>query len=308
MNLHPLLEKKRANEPIVTRFAPAPTGYLHAGHVASLLYVTGIARLFDAAVILRIEDHDRQRSRSLFETAILEDIAWLGIRPDFGDPSDFSSVSDYRQSDRLDIYPLFLSRLKRNYSVYRCDCTRKRLDALRGPGGEVRYDGRCRDRGIPETTESAVRIVIPGDEIAFDDLILGHAIQNPSAMFGDLLLKDRKGNWSYPFAVVVDDFLQGVNLVIRGEDLFESTAAQIILSRMIGRWDPPLFAHHPLLKDETGRKLSKRFYSESIAELRSDGALPEEVIGKVLYALGAIETPHPADLDEAYASLGLEKR
>jgi glutamyl-tRNA synthetase/glutamyl-Q tRNA(Asp) synthetase len=288
-------------EPIVTRFAPAPSGYLHLGHLAGALYVKGFAKALDGAMLLRIEDHDRKRSRREYETAILEDLEWLGLSADFGRADEFAGRSDYRQSDREELYDLLYRRLREMYRIYRCDCTRERLSGL----GPV-YDGRCRNRGI-NAPNVGYRIVLEDTGIRYCDLFAGELIGYPFRECGDLLLRDRMGNWSYQYAVTVDDFLQGVNLVVRGMDIMESTARQIQLARMIGRCVDPLFAHHPLLIGGDGKKLSKRQFSESIGKLRSGGATPEELIGVAVCSLGFIPDPIPLDFDDAYHAMGFDR-
>src|SRR5689334_11210216 len=138
--------------PPVTRFAPSPTGYLHLGHVVNAVYVWGVARALGGQVRLRIEDHDRIRSRPEYESALLEDLDWLGFVPDEGrDPLD-------RQSDRDHVYQQTLQQLATRYDVYGCRCSRKDI------GGE-RYDGRCRHSGLGLTGDVGVRIPIePGVE------------------------------------------------------------------------------------------------------------------------------------------------
>jgi glutamyl-tRNA synthetase/glutamyl-Q tRNA(Asp) synthetase len=213
--------------------------------VVNAIYVWGVARARGARVLLRIEDHDRIRSRPEYEAAILEDLAWLGFRADAG-----AYGTMVRQSDELWAYEEALAELRHTAHVYACECSRKAI------GGE-RYDGRCRDRGLAEGPGRGVRVVIAPGEERFDDLRLGPQAQSPAAQCGDLLLRDRDGNWTYQFAVTVDDYRQGVTLVIRGEDLLDSTGRQLRLARLLGRTEPPFFLHHPLVSGRAGEKLSK---------------------------------------------------
>lgn len=269
---------------MITRFAPAPTGYLHLGHVANALFVWGVAEARGAKVLLRIEDHDRQRCRPEFEAALLEDLAWLGFAPDpaFGPP--------LRQSDHPERYETAVEELRRRgHHVYACDCSRKALALVAGdaPDRETPYSGRCRERGLEPGPGLGLRVVLAGGEERFDDLALGPQAQAPAAQCGDLLLRDRLGNWTYQFSVVVDDLLQGVDLVVRGVDLLESTGRQIALARMLGRTIPPAFLHHPLIRRPGGEKLSKASRDTAIRELRAAGASPEALFGRVLFNLGA---------------------
>ena len=265
---------------LITRFAPSPTGYLHLGHVVNAIYVWGVARARGGSVLLRIEDHDRIRSRTEYETALLEDLEWLGFVPDSGLEPVF------RQSDRENVYERALSELRRSHHVYACDCSRKRI------GGE-RYDGHCRDRGLAETPGLTLRVRIePGLE-RFTDLRLGPLEQSPADQCGDLAIKDRDGHWTYQFAVTVEDMEQDVTLVIRGEDLISSTGRQIRLARLLGRAEPPRFLHHPLLFGPGGEKLSKSARDTGVRELREAGVSAANVIGRAAAAVGLISHPQP---------------
>ena len=260
-----------------TRVAPAPTGYLHLGHVASALAVWGVAHAFSGRVLLRIEDHDRTRSRPEYETALLEDLAWLGFVPD---------EAPVRQRERGARYAEALDTLVEKGLVYACACSRKSIEALGGAeAAEVRYPGTCRGRGIDGGRERARRVRLDDVTVGFVDLRLGTVEQTPSLQCGDVLVKDRLGQWTYQFAVTVDDFDQGIDLVIRGEDLLESTGRQIQLSRLLGRETPPEFLHHPLIVQQDGRKLSKSNRDTGIRDLRASGWTVEAVIGRAAATL-----------------------
>lgn len=263
-----------------SRFAPSPTGYLHLGHVVNAIYVWGVARARGARVLLRVEDHDRIRSRPAFEAAIVDDLAWLGFEPDAG------LHPLHRQSDHARNYEEALARLRSTQHVYVCSCSRKEIGT--GP-----YDGRCRDRGLKERPGLGIRVQLDAAAERFDDLILGPLEQVPAQQSGDLLLKDRDGNWTYQFAVTVDDMLHGIDLVVRGQDLVSSTGRQIKLARMLGRAEPPQFLHHPLVLKASGEKLSKASGDSGVRELRAGGATAAEVIGRAAYAAGLQEKPSP---------------
>jgi glutamyl-tRNA synthetase/glutamyl-Q tRNA(Asp) synthetase len=127
----------------------------------------------------------------------------------------------------------------------------------------------------------------------FEDGLLGAQRQNPASELGDVLARDRDGQWTYQFAVTVDDYAENVTLVIRGADLLASTGRQIRLARMLGRSLPPLFCHHPLLHDEAGRKLSKSEGHTGVRELRRAGLGPAEVIGRAAAAVGLLPSAVP---------------
>jgi glutamyl/glutaminyl-tRNA synthetase len=267
--------------PVLTRFAPAPTGALHLGHVVNAVYVWGLARALGGRVLLRIEDHDRQRSRASFERALLDDLDWLGFDADVH-PSDCyrRGSCDGRQSERDAIYRAALAPLVDAGLIYGCRCSRAALAAApASSSGERRYPGTCRDAGLPLDDTVSWRLAIaPGTE-TFDDAVLGAQEQNPSAQCGDLLLRDRLGNWTYQGAAAIDDWLQGVTLVVRGEDILPSTGRQIRLARLVGRATPPLFAHHPLIMKSATQKLSKSDGDAGVADLRRAGWTAADIIG-----------------------------
>lgn len=251
---------------VVTRFAPAPTGYLHIGHVVNALHVWGFARQYGGAVLLRIEDHDRQRSLPEYEHSILDDLAWLGLAPD-GPP--------VRQSERSPVYEASLSRLREQGLVYACECSRKEIASASNAGPELRYPGTCAGRGLAEAPGRAIRVRLPPSHERFDDLLIGRQVQVPADQCGDLLVKDRHGCWTYQFAVTVDDMEMGVTHVIRGIDLLASTGRQIQLARLLGRPHPPVFMHHPLVMRSAQQKVSKSDGDTGIREMRAAGMTAE---------------------------------
>jgi len=278
--------------PPVTRFAPSPTGYVHLGHIVNAIYTWGLARAMGGRVLLRVEDHDRIRSKPEFIDALLEDLDWLGFRADEGrEPL-------LRQSERDDIYRAALERLRARGRVYACDCSRTDI------GGE-RYGGRCRDRGLREDPGRGVRIRIDNGPARALDLLTGPMEQVPSEQCGDLLVKDRDGQWTYQFAATVDDWHQGVTLVIRGVDLESSTGRQVALARLLGRHEPPMFLHHPLILDAQGRKLSKSAGDTGVRELRARGMTAADVIGLSASAVGLAATPQPIEASNVPALFDL---
>lgn len=262
---------------MLTRFAPAPTGWLHLGHVLNAEYVWEQPPSREPGerrqVILRIEDHDRERCRPEYETGILEDLAWLGYVPDF---------PPVRQSDRETIYHRAAATLIERGLVYACDCTRRQIEEQRstrstGEAAELVYAGRCRDRHLPIADGVGWRVRMdPGVE-TFVDRLLGPQVQDPARQCGDVLIRDRLGNWTYQFAASVDDFDQGIDLVIRGVDLLASTGRQIRIARLLGRERPATFMHHPLLMKSPTRKLSKSDGDTGVRDLRAQGLTPAQV-------------------------------
>jgi glutamyl-tRNA synthetase/glutamyl-Q tRNA(Asp) synthetase len=270
---------------MISRFAPAPTGYLHLGHVLNAAYVWRFRTDERDRVWLRIEDHDRQRSRPEYDAAILDDLAWLGFRWD---------GPVVRQSERQDIYIRVMERLRARGLVYACRCSRRDLAAgssaadpedppyvrvsRPGPLGPGAYPGTCRDRGFTDGPGMTLRVRLDPTVERFDDLRLGPQAQRPFEQCGDLAIRDRDGNWTYQFCAAVDDFEQGITHVIRGEDLLDSTGRQIQLARLLGRTVPPLFLHHPLIMKSVTQKLSKSDRDSGVRDLRARGWTPEQVL------------------------------
>ncbi len=297
------------SRPLRTRFAPAPTGYLHLGHIVNALAVWGIAARRDAAVALRIEDHDRQRCRSEFESALLEDLDWLGLVPALGATGDLrGGPSDWRQSDNDARYRAAVDQLRdAGHHLYVCECSRNTIARNEGRGettGERPYPGRCRDRGLAPGPDRGLRLGLPPGTISFDDLRLGPQHQEPARQCGDLLLRDRRGNWTYQFAVVVDDIHHAIDLVIRGEDLLDSTGRQLQLFPMLGRSVPPAYLHHTLIRKPNGDKLSKGSGDTSLRDLRASGLTREEILGRALGAAGWSGSAEPRALAEALQLAG----
>ena len=259
----------------MTRFAPAPTGYLHLGHVLNAIYVWGIARErgAESRVLLRIEDHDRTRCRPEYEAALLEDLQWLGFKADGG---------PVRQSERGDVYERALAGLRRRGLIYACKCSRSDLTS-------ARYPGTCSRLALRESPGFGLRLRLDPTIERFSDLRLGPQEQQPSEQCGDVLVRDRHGNWTYQFAVVVDDWLQGVTMVIRGEDLLDSTGRQIQLARLLGRETPPAFLHHALLMKAPSQKLSKSDGDTGVRDLRANGWTPAQVIDRAMSLAGLSE-------------------
>jgi glutamyl-Q tRNA(Asp) synthetase len=247
--------------------------------------VWGIARALGGRVLLRLEDHDRGRCRPEYESALLEDLEWLGLEPDLGAPDTFRrGASPLRQSDRAEAYESALKRLASAAPVYACTCSRKDIEGdPDAPDRETRYPGRCRTLGLAMEPGRGIRVALdPGVE-HFTDVLMGDQQQDPSTQCGDLLVRDRTGNWTYQFAVTVDDLEQEIDLVIRGMDLLSSTGRQIRLSRLLGRARPPVFVHHPLALHPTGAKLSKANRDTGIRDLRQSGASPSSVLGQAAF-------------------------
>lgn len=273
---------------IVTRFAPSPTGYLHLGHAYAALQ----AQAAGARFLLRIEDLDATRCRPEFESAIEEDLHWLGLS--WPQPV-------MHQSERSTAYGRALDTLTAGGFVYPCFCTRKEIAeevarsgvAPQGPEGPL-YPGTCRHLGKSEVRARtangeayALRLnsLRAADEVgalSFMEHGLGPNGETDAQFvdpvrFGDVVLARKDAPAAYHLAVIVDDAAQGVTLVTRGNDLFAATHIQRVLQELLGLPEPE-YAHHRMLLDEQGRKLSKRDGVKSLRDYRAEGLSPADVI------------------------------
>ncbi len=283
----------------VTRFAPAPTGYLHLGHLVNALYTWGVARATGGRVVLRIEDHDRQRSRPEYEAALLEDMARLGLVPDEPAIATFrAGPTSWRQSDAGDVYAAALDRLREGGLVYACDCSRSTFAAFEAERGRhwrgIGCPGDCRRRSLPDDGRTGLRVAVGAGSERWVDLLAGPMADEPAAS-GDLLVRDRLGNWTYAFCVVVDDMRNDIDLVIRGRDLLHATAEQIRLARLLGRGTPPRFLHHPLVRKASGAKLSKADGDTAVRALLDTGYTPAALFGLAARLAGLREDDAPIE-------------
>ena len=284
----------------MTRFAPSPTGYLHLGHVVNALYTWGIARGIGGKVILRLEDHDQTRFRPPYEAAILEDLEWLGLIPDQGSFAEFrAGPCQFRQSDREEQYRVLADLLHAQGLLYACSCSRKDLRS-RHPelSGEIPYDGHCREKSLPLDDNHAWRLQLPTQSVQFHDLLAGQQEQTPATQCGDVVIRDRNANWTYQFAVVADDIDQGVNLIIRGTDILESTGRQKLIAQALGHELNVCYAHHGLLMGPNGVKLSKKHFDKDIHQRKLAGETAEEILGEAAQMAGLITHKRPISVEE----------
>lgn len=295
-----------------TRFAPAPTGYLHLGHVANAIHVWGIARAFGGEVLLRIEDHDRTRCRPEYEAALLDDLDWLGFVPDIGSTDSFRATRSggeparprvwhpQRQSDNDARYTAALASLSERGCTYVCTCTRRDIarESPHAPGEGPRYPRTCRDARHTDTESLARRARLADGVVTFDDRQHGRIDQSPAEQCGDVLVRDRHGQWTYQFAVVVDDIAHEIDLVIRGDDLLSSTGRQSMLSEMLGRERALAWWHHPLLVRADGTKLSKANHDTSIRERRDGGVHAAALLGEAAFLAGLLPAARDLTIDE----------
>ena len=265
------------------RFAPAPTGLLHIGNARTALFNLLFARRHQGTFVLRIEDTDLERSTDASIDRIVEDLKWLGIIWDEG-PDQDGPEGPYRQSQRLFIYREFADRLFQEGKSYKCFCSEERLEKLRkeqlSKRRMPRYDGRCRSLTQGEIAEMessglhpVLRFQVGSGSILFDDLIHGK-MNFDSAGIGDFIIVRSDGMAAYNFACVMDDHLMHITHVIRGEDHLSNTPRQVLLYQALA-WQPPTFAHHPLILGPDRSPLSKRHGATAVSQYRDEGFLPE---------------------------------
>jgi glutamyl/glutaminyl-tRNA synthetase len=297
------------------RLAPSPTGYLHVGHARTFWTVFQRAREAGGTLVMRMEDLDPDRCRSIYAEAALDDLRWLGIRwqegPDKGGP-----FAPYVQSKRRASYLDVWRRLLRTGRLFPCRCSRKDLATALGapheraqtaheggkfdsvddePDDEPLYPGTCRlfmggTPQLPGPTASEFedpggmnwRFRVPdGEVIEFVDLNLGPQRFVAGVDLGDFVVWRRDGVPSYQLACVADDAAMGITEVVRGADLLKSTARQILLSRALG-FDPPAWYHCRLVVDHNGRRLAKRHDALSLRSMRQRGLTPMNILSAEL--------------------------
>lgn len=256
----------------ITRFPPSPTGYLHIGGARTALYSWLHARQQGGVFVLRIEDTDLERSTQESVQAILDGMEWLGLDYDQG---------PFYQTHRFDRYKEVIDGLLENGKAYHCECTRERLDEMRelqkANGQKPKYDGRCRELGLVETSETVVRFKNPIDgDVVIQDLVKGNIVISNQEM-DDLVLARPDGVPTYNLTVVVDDMDMGITHVIRGDDHINNTPRQINILNALGA-DLPLYGHVPMILGEDGGRMSKRHGAVGVMQYRDDGFLPEALL------------------------------
>jgi glutamyl-Q tRNA(Asp) synthetase len=274
---------------IVTRFAPSPTGYLHLGHAYSALFAYEAAQKAGGKFLLRIEDIDPVRCKPEFTDAIIEDLGWLGLTWE-------QPVRD--QSQHLDDYVAALNQLRAQGLVYPCFCTRREVEAeaanaVHAPhlpfsfAETVVYPGTCRNLSAQERDQQLAQnktanwrldvtkaVAITGP-LLWHDEARGEQQAKPQD-FGDVVLARKDVPTSYHLSVTVDDHLQGITFVTRGEDLFRATDIHRLLQALLG-YATPHYHHHKLLTDAEGKRFAKRDKAVTLRALRAEGKTPEDV-------------------------------
>lgn len=282
--------------PLKGRFAPSPTGRMHAGNVFSALVAWLTAKASGGTIVLRIEDLDKERSKACFIDDVQRDFEKLGLYWDEG---------PYFQHGRDEAYAAAFEELRRRDLIYPCFCTRADLHAASAPhhGEKLVYPGTCRSLDEAQRAARAAsrtpaqRLAVPDETVSFVDGIQGHYEQNLARECGDFLVRRSDGAFAYQLAVVVDDAEQGVTSVVRGVDLLCSTPQQMYLQSLLGL-KHPAYAHVPLIVAEHDRRLSKRDKDAALDALLERFGGPRALIGHIAGTTGLAPTCEPASPEE----------
>ncbi len=257
---------------IITRFPPSPTGYLHVGGARTALFNWLYARHMKGKFVLRIEDTDAARSTQASVDAIFEALEWLGIDWDEG---------PFFQSQRYPIYQEHIDKLIETDGAYYCTCSPEQVESMRAKakatGEKPKYDGTCRDKGLPKTDNAVVRFKAPlTGTTLLEDVIKGNiAFQNDE--IDDFIIARSDGSPTYNFVVVIDDITMHINTIIRGDDHVMNTPKQMLIYQALGA-PLPVFGHVPMVLGKDRSRLSKRHGATSVTAYRDMGFLPEAVV------------------------------
>lgn len=278
------------------RYAPSPTGDLHRGNLRTALLAWLAARRGGGAFVLRVEDLDRPRTHPGATARMIDDLCWLGIDWDEG-PDRGGPFGPYHQSSRQALYAAALATLRAAGRLYPCYCSRAELARVASAPDALadeppRYPGTCRDLGMTQRRRleaagrrPAWRFRVPEGMVRFTDGIAGPQAQDVAQTVGDFIVLRSDGIVAYQLAVVVDDGLMGITQVVRGADLLDSTARQIVLLQTLG-YPLPTYAHVPLLTDAAGAKLSKRDRALGLGPARAAGTAPAAIVGELAAGAG----------------------
>ena len=299
--------------PVVGRFAPTPSGRMHLGNLLCSLLAWLSARQAGGRVVLRIEDLDQGRTSLAYTRQLEKDLLALGLNWDEGGLSA-GAPGPYCQSQRTAYYEGQLKKLQAQGLVYPCFCSRAELHAASAPhasDGELLYAGKCRSLSPEEAAARAqkrppaLRLRVPGEEIAFTDGHYGPMAQNLARDCGDFILRRSDGVFAYQLAVAADDAAMGVTQVVRGGDLLSSTPRQLWLQDRLGLPHPE-YGHLPLLLAPDGRRLAKRDRDQELGQLQKRYTAPE-LVGLLAHAANLLDRPEAAAPRELLPLFSWEK-
>ncbi|HWM90844.1 MAG TPA: tRNA glutamyl-Q(34) synthetase GluQRS [Thermoanaerobaculia bacterium] len=288
------------------RYAPSPTGLIHVGNARTALAAWLSVRSKGGTFVWRLEDLDGPRVVPGMAEAAMEDLSWLGLDWDEG---------PYVQSERSAFYEEALARLAAAGRLFPCRHSRKDLQTIasapHGPEGTAPYPAAFRPERLDpgwfeHCSDAAIRFRVHDRPVEWIDRVHGRQVERVDQTVGDFVLKRRDGLYAYQLAVVVDDLLMGINEVVRGADLLDSTARQIQLIEALGG-APPVYAHVPLVVNAQGEKLSKRDAGLTLRSLREAGVRPEALAGWLGWSLGILDRAEPCPAAELVLLFAWEK-
>lgn len=290
----------------VTRLAPSPTGALHLGNARTFLVNWALARRRGWRIVLRIEDLDTPRNKPDAAEQAIDTLAWLGIDWDEGPIIQSADLAPHRAA---------MSSLARRGLVYPCDLSRSQIEAAasaphQGDHHEVRFPPELRPEHAARDFDEpnrGWRLVVTDREVRFNDEFAGAQSRNPSSDVGDFVVWTARGQPAYQLAVVVDDARQGVTHIVRGDDLLESAARQMLLYEALGLEPLPAYCHLPLVIGRDGRRLAKRHGDTRITKYQEAGVPRERVIGLIASWCGMLADRRVMDAAEFRARLDLTK-
>ncbi|NNE01239.1 MAG: tRNA glutamyl-Q(34) synthetase GluQRS [Pirellulaceae bacterium] len=301
--------------PATGRLAPSPTGAQHLGNARTYLLAYWSARSIGARLIMRIEDIDSPRVKPWARQQAIDDLRWLGIdwdegpdvpyRPTDGPPTVQGAHGPYIQTERVALYQTALERLITQDRVFPCTCSRKDIAAAASAPHEGEspiahegpiYPGTCASwsngDGIPQQGTFCWWFRPSDREIRFTDIVTGDQSCHVAKQLGAFPVTQKSGQFAYQLAVVVDDALMEITEVVRGDDLIPSTYRQLELYDALG-YQPPRFAHVPLVKGTDGRRLAKRHGDTRLSTFRQQGVSPQQIVGWAAHSAGVTENDAP---------------
>ena len=261
-----------------TRLAPTPSGYLHLGNILSFAITAALAQKTGAKILLRIDDFDMQRTNKLYVQDIFDTLNFLELPWDEGPENLTEYEQEYSLLHRMDAYTKAIQQLENERLVFACTCTRTQVLAINADGG---YTGTCRDKGIPyNTPNTSLRLRTDSSKVLNVKTTAGTTITATlPANMQDFIVRKKDGYPAYQLMSLLDDVHYGIDLIVRGEDLWPSTLSQIYLSSLLqlGSFSDTAFYHHPLLMGADYKKLSKSEGATSVHYLRKEGITRAEI-------------------------------
>lgn len=278
------------------RFAPSPSGRMHAGNIFAALVSWLYVKSQGGSIVLRIEDLDVCRSKPQYSSALQKDFESLGLTWDEGPYYQQTKTAEYEEA---------FNELRSQGLLYPCFCSRADLHSAQAPhrGDSFIYPGTCRNLSAAEQQKKiqlkspAYRLIVPSTRLSFSDAFQGEHCFDLADEIGDFIVKRADGGFAYQLACAIDDAKQNISVVIRGVDLLSSTPQQLYIKRLLSLKQAS-FGHIPLLVNEQGRRLSKRDKDADIEEMKRTLKSSEGIVGKLAYLSGMIDCDEAISLDE----------